>query len=127
PPPGTMAVLNLCEAADPYQAEAHKWEAIRDAEPAPNIDWLRQMVEFVDTKRQAGLTVFVHCRAGVSRSGMVVTAYEMSKNHWTRDQALAFVRTRRPITRPNPAFMQRLLEWEQVVKEGPAPRGQTGS
>jgi len=47
---------------------------------------------------------------------MVVTAYLMFKNNWTRDQALAFVRSRRPITRPNPAFMQLLNEWEQVLK-----------
>lgn len=117
PPWGTRAVLNLCEIKDPYQAEVHLWKPIHDGHPAPSVEWLREMVEFVDAKRQAGLTTYVHCRNGVSRSGMVVTAYLMFKNNWPRDEALAFVRSKRPITRPNHAFMERLLEWEQALKE----------
>jgi hypothetical protein len=118
PPSGTRAVLNLCEAPDPYQAEVHRWESIADAEPAPDIDWLRQQVEFVKEQRREGRRVFVHCRNGVSRSGMVVVAYEMSRNGWGRDEALAFVRSRREIVRPNPAFMRLLLDWERVVRAG---------
>jgi protein-tyrosine phosphatase len=38
------------------------------------------MVAAVDANRRAGRTTFVHCRNGVSRSGMVVTAYLMWKN-----------------------------------------------
>ncbi len=36
---------------------------------------------------------------------------------WTRDQALEFLRSRRPGVRPNPAFMELLLEWERSLKE----------
>jgi hypothetical protein len=122
PPSGTRAVLNLCEHADPYQCEAHLWEPIPDAEPAPSIDWLRRMVQFIDQQQKAGLMTYVHCFAGVSRSGMVMTAYLMFKNDWTRDQALEFVRSMRQITRPNPAFMERLSEWERVLKGSPAAR-----
>jgi hypothetical protein len=121
PPPGTTAVLNLCEMTDPYTCEIHCHEAIPDAAPAPSLDWLRQRVAFVDEQRQAGKVVYVHCAAGVSRAGMVVTAYEMYKNHWTRDEALAFVRRQRPATNPNPAFMQLLVEWEEELKNtGPS-------
>jgi hypothetical protein len=116
PPPGTQAVLNLCEKEDPYRLDVHLWEPIPDSEPAPSLDWLRRMVELVDTQRRAGLTTYVHCRAGVSRSGMVVVAYVMSEKRWSRDQALAFVRTRRPIVRPHPAFMELLLEWEKALQ-----------
>jgi hypothetical protein len=121
PPRGTQAVLNLCERADTYQAEDHVWEPIADAEPAPTLDWLRQRVDYVDSRLHAGKTVYVHCRAGVSRSGMVVTAYVMFARGWTRDEALAFVRSRRPIVRPNPAFMQLLEEWEQALKQPSSP------
>jgi Dual specificity phosphatase, catalytic domain len=117
PPPGTRAVLNLCETADRYHGEVHVWEPIRDAEPAPDIDWLRRMVKWMDQRRQSGMTTYVHCRNGVSRSGMVVTAYVMFKHKWTRDAALAFVQQQRPITRPNPAFMRRLIEWERIVRD----------
>ena len=116
PPPDTRAVLNLCETEDSYRAEVHRWEPIRDAEPAPGLDWLREQVRFIETERAAGRVVFVHCRNGVSRSGLVVVAYYMAQNAWSRDESLAFVRSRRPELRPNPAFMQRLAEWELVHK-----------
>jgi protein-tyrosine phosphatase len=121
PPAGTRAVLNLTEEEDPYRCETHLWEPIPDNEPAPSIDWLRRMVEYIDTARREGKPTFVHCFNGVSRSGMVITAYEMFKNGWTREGALAFVRTKRPQVRPNSAFMQRLAEWERVLKEKKAP------
>jgi hypothetical protein len=105
PPPHTTAVLNVCEFKDTYQCEVHAWAGIRDGPPAPTLKWLRKSVEFVDEQRRAGRTTFVHCWAGVSRSGMVVTAYLMFKHRWTRDQALEFVRSRRPSAKPNQAFM----------------------
>jgi protein-tyrosine phosphatase len=118
PPPGTKAVLNLCRVADPYKVETHVWEPIKDTTPAPGIAWLKKQVRFIDEQRQAGKTVYVHCRNGVSRAGMVVVAYVMYKDRLPRDKALALVRTKRPITRPNLAFMERLLEWERVLEIG---------
>ena len=47
---------------------------------------------------------------------MVVAAYYMARNRCSRDEAVAFVRSRRPGLRPNPAFMQLLLEWERSPK-----------
>jgi hypothetical protein len=117
PPPGTGAVLNLCESKDPYECDVHRWVPIPDAAPAPSLAWLRQQVAFVAEQREAGRTVYVHCAAGVSRSGMVVVAYEMKKHGWSHDEALAFVRTRRPVTNPNPAFRELLLEWEKELKQ----------
>jgi hypothetical protein len=119
PPRGTRAVINLCEKEDPYYCDFNVWEPIVDSEPAPDLDWLRRMVELVAEKQRAGIRTYVHCRNGVSRSGMLVVAYEMHKTNWTRDEALAFVRTKRPLARPNPAFMRRLLEWEHVLKGEP--------
>jgi protein-tyrosine phosphatase len=117
PPPDVQAVLNLCETPDHYSVRAQKWEPIRDASPAPGIDWLREQVDFIDAQRRSERSVFVHCRNGVSRSGMVVVAYFMLKNTWSRDKALEFVRNKRPIVRPHPAFMSLLLDWEQVLDE----------
>jgi hypothetical protein len=117
PPPGTKAVLNLCELENSYKVEHQDWDSTRDAEPAPDLKWLRKHVEFIDTHLKAGRTTFVHCRNGASRSGFVVVAYLMYKKNWTRDEALKFARTKRDITRPNPAFMDRLKEWEAALKE----------
>lgn len=116
PPPGTQVVLNLCEAEDPYQVDTPRWEPIRDAEPVPSLAWLRGQVSFLETERAAKRTVFVHCRNGASRSGMVVVAYYMAHNGWSRNKAIEFVRSRRSELRPNPAFMQLLLDWERALK-----------
>jgi hypothetical protein len=116
PPHGTQAVLNLCEKEDSYQCPVHVWEPIKDGAPAPSLDWLRQQIKFVAAQRQAGLTTFVHCRNGASRSGLVVVAYLMFQHGWTRDKELAYVRSKRPVTHPNPAFLDLLLEWEKALQ-----------
>ena len=116
PPRGTKAVLNVCETKDAYSSECYVWEAIADSAPAPTTEWLRRMVLFIDKQRRAGSTTFVHCRNGVSRSGMVIVAYEMFKHGWSRDEALVFVRSKRPQIHPHPAFMERLLEFEGELK-----------
>jgi protein tyrosine phosphatase len=123
PPHGVHAVLNLCESKDPYQVEFHRWEPIVDAEPVPSLEWLRAQVGFIEFERAAGHVVFVHCRNGVSRSGMVVAAYLMRREGWSRDQALEFLRSRRPEVRPNPAFMLLLLEWQRLLegRANPSP------
>jgi protein-tyrosine phosphatase len=47
---------------------------------------------------------------------MVTTAYLMYRHGWGRDEALEFVKSKRPIVRPHQAFLERLAEWEQVLK-----------
>jgi dual specificity protein phosphatase-like protein len=110
PPPGTKAVLNLCGRKDPYSVEAALWEPILEGGKEPDIDWLRRMVEFIDTQQRQSHITFVHCMAGMNRSGMVVTAYLMSKHNWSRDQALEFVQSKRPQIQPNPHLMRLLGE-----------------
>ncbi len=113
PPPGTQAVLNVCEIEDNYRVESYKWAPIRNAQPAPSLDWLRTQVGFIASERAAGRAVFVHCMNGISRSGMVVAAYLMQREGWSREKTLEFLRSRRPGVRPNPAFMKLLVEWER--------------
>lgn len=116
PPRGTQAVLNVSTTPDSYTARYHKWSPIVDASPAPSLKWLRDQVDFVAQNRQKGRTTYVHCFAGISRGPMVVTAYLMEKNNWTRDETLVFVRKSRPFAEPNEAFMDLLKEWETKRK-----------
>jgi len=116
PPVGTRAVLNVCETKDPYRAEVHQWQPIPDLGPAPGIDWLRSQVEFIELQRKAGRPVFVHCRAGVNRSAMVVAAYLMWRDGISRDQALEVIQTHRPRAAPFAVYMGFLSDWEQSLK-----------
>ena len=116
PPRGTKAVVNLCDREDPYQVDHLLWEPI-DGGQAPSIEWLRRVVDFIDTQRHKGHTTYVHCLAGMNRSGTVVTAYLMYEHGWTREQALTFARSKRPQIQPNPAMMRLLTEWERVLAD----------
>ena len=55
-----------------------------------------------------GGVVYVHCMAGISRSGSVVIGYIMNKYHMKAEDALAFVRERRPCVNPNRGFTDEL-------------------
>jgi Dual specificity phosphatase, catalytic domain len=125
PPPGTQAVLNLCEVEDSYPMQVGRWQPIHDGSPAPSLDWLRSQVEFIESARSAHHAVYVHCMNGASRSSMVMAAYLMRREHWSRDQALEFLRTRRSEVRPNPAFLSLLLEWEKSLNL--QQRGKSGT
>ena len=117
PPPGTKAVLNLCGRKDPYSVETGLWEPILEGGKEPDLDWLRRMVEFIDTQQRESHITFVHCMAGMNRSGMVVTAYLMFKHNWSRNQALEFVQSKRPQIQPNPQLMRLLGEWEKALNK----------
>jgi hypothetical protein len=116
PPPGVRAVLNVCETNDPYTAEVHRWEPIPDLGPAPELEWLRRQVEFIDEQRQAGRPVYVHCRAGINRSATVAAAYLMWRDRLTRDQALEVIRGKRPRICPFEVYQKYLSDWEKSLQ-----------
>lgn len=116
PPKGVRAVLNVCETRDPYRAEFHLWEPIGDLGPAPDLDWLRAQVQFIDKHMRAGHPIYVHCRAGVNRSAMVTAAYLMWRDSLTRDEALGRIKEKRPRIGPFPVYKKFLAEWEKALK-----------
>ncbi len=115
PPPGTSAVVNLCGRADAYDAEASLHAPVFEGGKEPDIEWLRDVVAFIEAQRRAGRTTYVHCLAGMNRSAAAMTAYLMKSRGWGRDEALAFVKTRRPQAHPNPTLMRLLSEWERKL------------
>ena len=117
PPPGTKAVVNLCGQADPHQVEAALWEPIFEGGSDPDLEWLRRVIQFIAAQRQAGRPTYVHCLAGVNRSGAVVTAYLMFEHGWGRDEALRHLQRQRPVVQPNPTLMRLLSEWEDDLRK----------
>ena len=96
PPKGTEAVVNLSLRPNPYTVQADLWEPMLETGNRPCEASLRRAVEFVAEQRRAGRTTYVHCLAGQNRSGTVVAAYLMREYGWSLEDALAFVRKRRP-------------------------------
>jgi len=112
PPPGTSVVLNLSPRKDSFTNLACEWHPLHPG-TLPTLDWLRDRVQFIDIHQQNSHTVFIHCDAGIDRSALVVIAFLMRRDHCSRDDALDRAQRKRPIIRPNPAFMQLLARWEQ--------------
>jgi len=117
PPPGTRAVVNLCGQKDDYETEAYLWEPVFEAGNEPTVEWLGRVVEFIAAQRNAGRPTYVHCLAGMNRSGAVVTAYLMYEHGWGRDEALLFLQRKREVVQPNPTLMRLLAGWEAVLRE----------
>jgi hypothetical protein len=119
PPKGTQAVVNLCGRRDRYEVEATLWKPVFESGKEPTLEWLRGVVEFIAEQRRAGRTTYVHCMAGMNRSGAAVAAYLMQEHGWGRDEALAFLKKKRSVVQPNPTLMRLLLEWEKTLKAAP--------
>jgi len=70
----------------------------RDIFEAPCQSKLRQGVEFINDIRshELGGTVYVHCKAGRTRSATLVACYLMQKNNWTPAEAVNHMYSCRP-------------------------------
>ena len=126
PPPGTRAVLNLCQIPDLFSVEVSRFQPIPDGPPAPSLEFLQSQVDFIAAQRSAGRTLFVHCNAGASRGPTVLAAYLMQRDHLTRDQALARLHALRPAVHPHHLFMDLLSQWQEL-HPGPQQRAPTPS
>lgn len=56
--------------------------------------------------------------AGISRSPAIVIAYLMKYLRLSADEALKFVKQRRPAVSPNFHFLGQLIKFEKTLKEG---------
>ena len=57
---------------------------------APSYDQMNRILAVLQDPKRA--PVFVHCRRGDDRSGMVIACYRIVHDHWTNEQALAEAR-----------------------------------
>ncbi|CAK1547475.1 unnamed protein product [Leptosia nina] len=85
--------------------------ATTDIFEAPNQDKLYEGVRFInrflpqgnklpgmplDEKQVNSGTVYVHCKAGRTRSATLVGCYLMMRNGWTPNEAVEYMKSRRP-------------------------------
>jgi protein-tyrosine phosphatase len=64
--------------------------------------------------------VYVHCRRGVDRSGVVIACYRIAHDHWTNAQALQ--EARQDGLRPIEILMKRYIEHYHVAATPPRER-----
>ncbi|XP_030223402.1 protein phosphatase Slingshot homolog 3 [Gadus morhua] len=110
-------ILNVTREIDNFFPEAFTYMNIRvyDVEATDLLPHWTDTYQFINTARKSGQAVLVHCKMGVSRSASTVIAYAMKQQRWPVDEAQAYVRECRPITRPNDGFARQLQTYNGIL------------
>lgn len=118
--PKTDVIVSLNESPPTTiysDLKATLWMPIHDRPPFPGIKWLESVVDWlIDAHDVQGWSVYLHCRVGVSRSGMVAIAYFMKRDSLKLERAALMIAMKRAIV-PNPSFMEGLVEWEEYLEQ----------
>ncbi|XP_068117506.1 phosphatidylglycerophosphatase and protein-tyrosine phosphatase 1 [Hyperolius riggenbachi] len=88
----------LCHSFQQWQAlgvEQLRLSTV-DFTGVPSLENLQKGVEFVHRHREKGHSVYIHCKAGRSRSATMVAAYLIERHKWKPDDAIAFMANIRP-------------------------------
>uniref|UniRef100_A0A7N6F8Q5 protein-serine/threonine phosphatase n=1 Tax=Anabas testudineus TaxID=64144 RepID=A0A7N6F8Q5_ANATE len=110
-------ILNVTREIDNFFPESFTYMNIRvyDVESTDLLSHWPDTYNFINTARKSGQAVLVHCKMGVSRSASTVIAYAMKQQHWPLDVALAYVRERRSIVKPNEGFLKQLQTYSGIL------------
>jgi len=73
-------------------------------------------LEFIESAEQLGGKVLVQCFGGVSRSPAVVVAWLIKKNGMQVDEAIEFIKKRRPGININKGFLEQLNIFRQKIQ-----------
>lgn len=89
--------------------------AIDDTEEESIEPYLECTYNFISKAREDGVGVLVYCEYGMSRSVSIVLAYLMRSEKLSLVEAFDVVQQLRPLSSPNPAFMEQLLSYEETL------------
>ena len=74
-------------------------------------------VHFIKEGLEKGFGVFVHCRAGVSRSPVFVCAFLMKERGFCFEEALEIVKGKRNVVFPKVCFLEQLEKYGEGFKK----------
>ncbi|KAF9166367.1 dual specificity phosphatase 12 [Actinomortierella ambigua] len=92
----------------------YKVLCVPDWEKTNLIKHFPETNRFIADALGKGGKVLVHCVAGASRSPTIVCAYLMKEQKLKVEEALEFVRTKRPLVGPNQGFMSQLQMYYDI-------------
>ncbi|XP_018598853.1 phosphatidylglycerophosphatase and protein-tyrosine phosphatase 1 isoform X2 [Scleropages formosus] len=103
---------------------AEEWKAVGveqlqlstvDLTGVPNLEDLHKGVEFVLRHKEQGSSVYVHCKAGRSRSATLVAAYLIQLHCWSPEKACQALKSIRPHVLVRSAQMNMLHQYHKQV------------
>ncbi|KAL9544295.1 hypothetical protein MBANPS3_007701 [Mucor bainieri] len=114
-------VLNMAEECDddvPGLKEnfAYQKIAARDTVEMQNVQGtLKKAVQVIDDSKKHHEPIYVHCKAGKSRSAAAILAYLVISENWTLKKAYRHIVKARPNISPNIGFVAELMKMEEGV------------
>lgn len=98
--PNDFFVINCTKNLPMVRSKSGTRLAVNDDLRKESIDIMTQhlplMVKYIDDHVRKGHNVLVHCAAGQQRSAAVVAAYLMKTKGFSVDQAVEFVKSKKP-------------------------------
>ncbi|XP_071393928.1 phosphatidylglycerophosphatase and protein-tyrosine phosphatase 1, partial [Centroberyx affinis] len=89
-----------------------------DLTGVPSLENLHRGVEFALRLREEGSSVYVHCKAGRSRSATLAAAYLIRLHCWTPEEACQMLASVRPHILVRSAQLEMLRTYHQQVCGG---------
>jgi len=89
---------------------------VRDESDFEIFEYFEKANAFINKVRSKGGIIFIHCKLGISRSPSFVLAYLIKYYNFSLQNALKFLRKRRPQVNPNEGFMNHLDKYEKLFK-----------
>lgn len=87
-----------------------------DSPVSPLSEHFDDVSDKIQLTAESGGRILVHCNAGVSRSATLCMAYLMKHRGVTLLEAHRWVRTCRPVVRPNNGFWKQLIRYEMELR-----------
>lgn len=94
----------------PFGVKYYLWLPTKDHH-APTVQQLMMGVHFLQDLKKQNVKCYVHCERGHGRAPTVVAAYLIAEG-MTVEQALSFIKKKRPSIHPNPRQRTMLRRWE---------------
>lgn len=89
---------------------------VSDCSSTPLSDHFDEVADKIQLTAELGGRTLVHCNAGVSRSAALCMAFLLKHHGVTLLQAHGWVKTCRPIVRPNNGFWEQLIRYEMELR-----------
>jgi histidinol-phosphate aminotransferase len=113
--PPVDAILNLSEFHYPT-TRVYRNLYFPDGVYIHPLSLIGECTEFIRGQLRLGRRVLVHCAEGISRSCVIGAAY-LYECGMSLDEALAFIRAKRPIVNPAPSLLRAVRDYYGIADD----------